>query len=308
MLNVIPMTYIFLFVLFAPKHPILRKLKPEGQNKRRLYPVMPFFMILVFLKFCSLLEGKLSSFFCRSPYLILLQAQSAHSSTEIATSNPEQEQKSIPLSTPDVKIDRVETSQLAKSPEDEINQTAEISTEHLTDNNNDTVVSDIADPGAIHTDEIRNESNDAKAVSITDNNIEIKNSFAEDDSAAANSEDVLETSSFAVGREIDSANGNHHADTNSTISPASGDVSLKVDRVRPESETEEAPNTINGQETESGPQPEPPQNKNKRQEIRAEILPKKIQDQLDEVSYLIYKNFYLNSLLIVILDAHSLVY
>lgn len=214
------------------------------------------------------------------------KAQSTHLSTEIAKSNPEPEQKSIPLSTPDVKIDRVETSQHANS-QDETNQTAEISTEHLTDNNKDTAVSDIADTGATQTDEIRNDTSDAKAVPITDNNIEIKNSSAEDDSAVANSGDMLETSSSAVGKEIDSANGNHPADTNSTISSASEDTSLKVDRVRPESETEEAPNIVNGQETESGPQPEPPRNVNMQQEIRAEILPKKIQDQLDEAQGLL---------------------
>lgn len=219
--------------------------------------------------------------------MVLLQAQSRHSSKEIA-SNPEPVQKSIPLSTLDVKVDKVENSQQSNSPEDDTNQTAEISTEQLTDNNTDTAISDITDTGANQTNEVRNDSSDAKTIPVTDYNIEIRNSSTEDDSALANSECVLQTpSSAVVCNEVDSSNGNHPADTNSNISSASENASLKVDGVRPESESVEAPNVVNGQKTESGSQPEQSPNANKQQDVRAKILPKKIEEQLDEVNYFI---------------------
>jgi len=203
-----------------------------------------------------------------------------------------------------VKTDRVEPSPHAKSLEDDINKTADKSTEHLTDANKDTVPADITAPATSQTDESGNDIDDAKAVPITDNSdIETRNSSTDDDTTVSNPESVPESSSRAVaGKEVDSINGNHPAETNSKTSSANEDVSLKVHQVRPESEIAEAPSIIHGQESESGPQPEPSPCENKQQEIKTEKLPK-IQDQLDEVNFTFYKkNSHLGILLFVLLD------
>jgi len=200
-----------------------------------------------------------------------------------------------------VELDKTETSPHANSLEDDINKTADISTEHLTDANKDTVVLDITAPAATQNDKSGNDINDA-TVPITDNNnIEIRNSSADDDTAVLNSENVPESSSTAVvSKEVDSINGNHSDDTNSTS--ANEDASLKANQVRPESEIAEVPSIIHGQESESGPQPEPSPCVNKQQEIKTEKL-LKIQDQLDEVNFTFYKkNSHLSILLFVLLD------
>lgn len=206
------------------------------------------------------------------------------------------EEKNAPLSTPDVQIDRLETS-FANSLEEDINQMSAVSTKHLTETNEDVVVSDITPSGATQTVENRNDINDEKTNPITDKNREIRNSSAADDATVANSGDGLETSSVVVGKEIDSSGANHLADATLKISTAKEDASLKADQVRAESETVRIPRNINGEESGNDPQPEPSENVNI--QLKTHKLPKKIQDQLDEVAE---KNWWLGNLTFSILD------
>lgn len=214
------------------------------------------------------------------------EAQSKRPSTEISKSNPELEHKNVQLSASDVKTDRVETFPLANSLEDDGNQTTAISTGHLIDTKEDKIVSDTVIPGAIQTDENREDINDARVVPVADNNVEVRNSSADGHTAFANSEDVLEiSSSTVVGKETDPIIDNHPDDSKSKISSDNEDVSLKAVQEAPEPVTEKAHS--NGQESESDSQPEPSLNVSKHQEVKTETLPVKIQDQLDEAQGLL---------------------
>ncbi|KAJ6811894.1 golgin-84 isoform X1 [Iris pallida] len=188
-------------------------------------------------------------------------------------SNVEQEQQSVQLSAPDVKIDRAETYPSETPLGDGTNKEEEVSVEQLYGANKDTVISDIAPSGVAHTDKRGTDIDIAESVPVTENEIEIPSSSTNDGTINTNSEDLQESSSSALmDKENETTNGDP-ADANPNIGSVAEATSLKVDQVSTESETVERHVTTDGQENESVPLLEPSPNTNKQQEQKTESSP-----------------------------------
>lgn len=227
-----------------------------------------------------------------------MQGYSRHSDTESPKTNNvqlEQEQSSIQAEASTTKTDNVDNLSSEGVGSTAGNFTSQESTDLLSNANKDKEISGTSS-GATSIDAAELDSDIVVEGSATENDIKAVTSSMNGDVTIEDSTDGPERSSSSpsFGVEIESTNGHYPvpAEDDPKVKLVDEESSLKTDQKRPESEIVETKTNIDVQEKEVVLQ-EPLSNSKKQDEHKTDSNSVRVQDQLDEVKYVLaWRDFF----------------